>query len=158
MVSNNCRRLTPSRRMMCALIRSNAAAMAAFANSQREEGLPAKASEKCKSKVGENEYYPLLAHILPESTAIEQVPADVARSVEAALASHVGHRAAEVSEIPALEARPAHGLIVAGTSARFRSLPSVKPKATHPTNGRPSAEVSISEAVRSRPARGQVGC
>jgi hypothetical protein len=71
------------------------------------------------------------------------------------LAEHI-NRAARCGSLR--RGRPAHALTVAGTSARFRSLPSVKPKATHPTNGRPSAEVSISEAVRSRQARVQVGC
>lgn len=40
-------------------------------------------------KAGENEQYPLLARILPGSTSTEQIPSDMARSLEAGLASHV---------------------------------------------------------------------
>jgi hypothetical protein len=40
-------------------------------------------------KAGENEQYPLLARILPGSASIEQIPSDMARSLEAGLASHL---------------------------------------------------------------------
>lgn len=50
-------------------------------------------------KAGENEHYPLLARILPEHNATEQLPADMARSLEAALASHVGHRHAMANPV-----------------------------------------------------------
>lgn len=39
-------------------------------------------------KAGENEQYPLLARILPGGTSTEQLPSDMARSLEAGLASH----------------------------------------------------------------------
>jgi hypothetical protein len=39
-------------------------------------------------KAGENEQYPLLARILPGGTSTEQFPSDMARSLEAGLASH----------------------------------------------------------------------
>lgn len=42
-------------------------------------------------KAGENEQYPLLARILPEGTSTEQIPSDMARSLEAGLASRVAH-------------------------------------------------------------------
>lgn len=42
-------------------------------------------------KAGENEQYPLLAHILPGGASTEQIPSDMARSLEAGLASHVAH-------------------------------------------------------------------
>lgn len=42
-------------------------------------------------KAGENEQYPLLARILPEGASTEQIPSDMARSLEAGLASHVAH-------------------------------------------------------------------
>lgn len=42
-------------------------------------------------KVGENEQYPLLARILPKGTPIEQIPSDMARSLEVGLESHVLH-------------------------------------------------------------------
>ncbi|CAM3003331.1 hypothetical protein SAMN04488021_12556 [Paracoccus aminovorans] len=42
-------------------------------------------------KAGENEQYPLLARILPCGTSTEQIPSDMARSIEAGLASHVAH-------------------------------------------------------------------
>ena len=42
-------------------------------------------------KAWENEQYPLLARILPEGALIEQIPSDMARSLEAGLASHVAH-------------------------------------------------------------------
>lgn len=45
-------------------------------------------------KAGENEHYPLLTRILPEGAATEQIPANMARSLEAALASYVGGRQA----------------------------------------------------------------
>lgn len=40
-------------------------------------------------KAPENEQYPLLARILPGDTSTEQIPSDMARSLEAGLASHV---------------------------------------------------------------------
>lgn len=40
-------------------------------------------------KARENEQYPLLARILPGGTSTEQIPSDMARSLEAGLASHV---------------------------------------------------------------------
>lgn len=43
-------------------------------------------------KVGENEQYPLLALILPKGTPIEQIPSDMARSLEVGLESHVVHQ------------------------------------------------------------------
>lgn len=42
-------------------------------------------------KVGENEQYPLLARILPVGTPTEQIPSDMARLLEAGLASHAAH-------------------------------------------------------------------
>ncbi|MGQ3671001.1 hypothetical protein ACT6QG_01210 [Xanthobacter sp. TB0136] len=42
-------------------------------------------------KAGENEQYPLLARILPESTSTEQIPSDMARFLEAGLAGRVAH-------------------------------------------------------------------
>jgi len=42
-------------------------------------------------KAGENEQYPLLARILPGGTSIEQIPSNMARSLEAGLSSHVAH-------------------------------------------------------------------
>lgn len=45
-------------------------------------------------KAGENEQYPLLARILPKGSTPEQIPADMARSLEEALASYAGHRQA----------------------------------------------------------------
>jgi hypothetical protein len=42
-------------------------------------------------KVGENELYPLLARILPKGASTEQLPIDMARYLEAGLASHVAH-------------------------------------------------------------------
>lgn len=44
-----------------------------------------------QGKVGENEQYPLLARILPKDTPIEQIPSDMARSLEVGLESHVVH-------------------------------------------------------------------
>lgn len=49
---------------------------------------------RAPGKAGENEHYPLLARILPEATTTEQIPANMARSLEAALASYAGHRQA----------------------------------------------------------------
>ena len=42
-------------------------------------------------KAGENEQYPLLARILPGGTSTEQIPSEMARSIEAGLAGHVAH-------------------------------------------------------------------
>lgn len=42
-------------------------------------------------KARENEQYPLLARILPEGASTEQIPSDMARSLEVGLASHVAH-------------------------------------------------------------------
>lgn len=42
-------------------------------------------------KAGENEQYPLLARILPGGASTEQIPSDMARSLEAGLSSHVVH-------------------------------------------------------------------
>ncbi|MFB2533459.1 hypothetical protein ACEYYB_08335 [Paracoccus sp. p4-l81] len=42
-------------------------------------------------KVGENGHYPLLARILPKDTPIEQIPSDMARSLEVGLECHVVH-------------------------------------------------------------------
>ncbi|MXO66225.1 hypothetical protein GRI91_10700 [Altererythrobacter endophyticus] len=42
-------------------------------------------------KAKENEQYPLLARILPEGASTEQIPSDMARSLEFGLASHVAH-------------------------------------------------------------------
>jgi hypothetical protein len=42
-------------------------------------------------KARENEQYPLLARILPEGASTEQLPSDMARSLEVGLASHVAH-------------------------------------------------------------------
>lgn len=39
----------------------------------------------------ENKQYPLLAQVLREDTLIEQIPSDMARSLEAGLANHVAH-------------------------------------------------------------------
>ncbi len=45
----------------------------------------------CPGKAGENEQYPLLVRILPEGTSIEQIPTDMAQSLEAGLDSHFMH-------------------------------------------------------------------
>lgn len=42
-------------------------------------------------KAGENEQYPLLARILPMRTSTEQIPSDMARSLEAGLSRHANH-------------------------------------------------------------------
>lgn len=42
-------------------------------------------------KAGENDEYPLLASILPKGALIEQIPSDMARSLEIGLESHVLH-------------------------------------------------------------------
>lgn len=42
-------------------------------------------------KAGESEQYPLLMRILPEGASTEQIPADMARSLEAGLSNHVAH-------------------------------------------------------------------
>lgn len=42
-------------------------------------------------KAGGNEQYPLLARILPQGTSTEQIPSDMARSLEARLAGRVAH-------------------------------------------------------------------
>lgn len=42
-------------------------------------------------KAGENEHYPLLARILPKGASLEQIPSDMARSLEVGLESHVAH-------------------------------------------------------------------
>jgi hypothetical protein len=42
-------------------------------------------------KAGENEQYPLLERILPGAASTEQIPSDMARCLEAGLASHVAH-------------------------------------------------------------------
>ncbi|MEW9615496.1 hypothetical protein AB3G45_16885 [Shinella sp. S4-D37] len=42
-------------------------------------------------KAGENEQYPLLARILPEGASTEQIPSDMARSLEVGLAGYVAH-------------------------------------------------------------------
>src|SRR5699024_10037972 len=44
-----------------------------------------------QGKARENVQYPLLARILPGGTSIEQIPSDMARSLEAGLAGHAAH-------------------------------------------------------------------